>query len=97
MLTQYDQGDSVTLTCTFTNSAGTNTDPTEVILRVKDASGNVDVYTYTLAEITQSATGIYTKAITLDESGDWFYRWEATGDVIAAVEGAIYVKTSNVV
>lgn len=88
----YISGDAITLTATFANSAGTATDPTAVTLQVKDPSGNVDLYTYSLAEITKSGTGVYTKTISLDEAGWWFYEWQGTGTVAKVHNGKIYVE-----
>ena len=83
--TVYDKGDKVRLSATFSVS-GVNSDPTAVVLKVKDPSSNIATYTYALAEITKSATGIYYKDISIDESGEWYYRFEGTGAVEAADE-----------
>lgn len=87
----YDVGDSAVLTATFTVS-GTNTDPTTVTLYVNDPSGNVSSYTYAGGTITKTATGIYTKTITLDEAGTWPYLWVTTGTAAAAEEGSLSVE-----
>jgi hypothetical protein len=94
MANTYDIGDGVTLTSTF-SVATVNTDPTTVTLRVKDPGNNIDVYTYGAGEITKSDVGIYTKAITLDECGRWYVRWEGTGTVIAAEETYFEVRESK--
>ena len=90
----YDIGDGVRLKVTFTVNA-VNSDPTTVTLRVKDPSGNIDVYTYALVQVTKSAVGIYYKDIFIDESGEWFYRWEGTGAVEAADESYFDVDVSE--
>jgi hypothetical protein len=84
-------GDAIRLKNTFTVS-GTATDPTAVTLQVKDPSGNVDLYTYSLAEITRSSAGVFYKDITFDEAGWWVYEWAGTGACIAVEGNKILVK-----
>lgn len=91
----YDVGDTVRLGVTFAVS-GTNTDPGTVTLKVKDASGNTDTYTYALAQITKSATGIFYKDVALDEAGVWRYRWVGTGSAAGAEEGSLQVRHQTV-
>jgi hypothetical protein len=95
MANTYDIGDVVRLTGTFSVS-GTNTDPTTVTLRVMDPTGNKDVYTYALAQVTKSATGIFYKDVTLDESGHWWYRYEGTGAAAAVLEEWFEVRERKV-
>lgn len=83
--TTYDKGDRIRLSASFTSNS-VAADPTAVVLKVKDPSGNIATYTYALAEVTKSATGNYYKDISIDESGEWYYRWEGTGAVEAADE-----------
>ena len=90
----YDIGDVVRLTGTFSVD-GVDTDPTTVTLKVKDPSKNVATYTYALAELTKSDTGIYYRDISLDEGGIWWYRWEGTGTVESAEEGKFGVSMSE--
>ena len=90
----YDIGDGVRLKATFTLSS-VNTDPTAVKLKVKDPSGNIDIYTYALAQITKSAVGKYYKDIFVDESGEWFYRYEGTGTIEAADERKFIAEVSE--
>jgi len=95
MANVYDKGDLIRLTATFTVST-TPTDPTTVTLKVKDPSGNVATYTYALAEITKSSTGIYYKNISLDEAGYWYYQWTGTGAVESVEEDYLMVRTRQV-
>lgn len=69
-------GDTVKLTNTFKVS-GTATDPTSVTLTVTDPSGND-----TTPSPTNSATGVYTYDLAVDEAGVWIVKWE--GDSPAA-------------
>lgn len=88
----YIVGDAITLQASFTNSAGTATDPTDVTLQVKDPSGNTDLYTYSLAGLTKASTGVYTKSIALDEAGYWLYEWQGTGTIAKVDNGKIRVE-----
>jgi hypothetical protein len=78
----YNVGTAVTIYCTFSVS-GVNTDPTTITLEITDPQANTDTYTYALAQITKTATGMYNKEITPDEAGLWRYRWIGTGTCIA--------------
>jgi hypothetical protein len=90
----YDIGDVARVTMTFTVD-DVNTDPTTITLKVKDPTGNKTTYTYALAEVTRSAAGIYYKDISIDEAGQWYYRWEGTGAVETAEENYFMVRESE--
>lgn len=90
----YDIGDRVHLTAKFT-VGGVNTDPTAVLVRTKDPSGNITVYTLALGTVTKTGVGLYYRDISIDESGDWFYRWEGTGAVETADEAQIIAEQSE--
>ena len=90
----YDKNDKVRLTARFTIN-DILTDPTTVTLKIRNLSGVVGTYTYALAQVTKSATGVYYKDISLNLSGEWFYRWEGTGTVEAASETYLDVKDSE--
>jgi hypothetical protein len=70
-----------TLTNTFT-VAGVATDPTTVTLIVTDPEATATTYTFALAEITKTATGVYTKNITCSIAGEWQYEWVGTGTAV---------------
>lgn len=91
----YDIGDLIRLNAVFEVN-GTATDPATVTLKVKDPSGNVATYAYSLAEISRAAAGFYYKDISLDEAGIWYYRFEGTGGAQAAEEGSFEVRTQKV-
>jgi len=94
---RYDIGDSIRVTCTFTNLAGANTDPTAVKVTVKDPSAHETKYVYgTDPEVVKSATGIYYIDVTIDEQGRWWFRWDATGALTAAVEESVKIRANKV-
>lgn len=97
MALEHDLGDRIELRSSFRNAAGAFTDPTEVTYRVKDAGGSVTTYTYGGATVTKNATGSYSVFVTPTTSGTWYWRAEATGDVVDAVEGSFRVAASEVI
>ena len=42
------------------------------------------------------STGIYHYDLTVDQPGRWIYRWEATGALVGAEEGQLFVRRSRV-
>lgn len=80
-----------TLTNTFTNVSGVDTDPGTVQLVVVDPTSVSTTYTYP-AGITKVATGQYTKDIVCSVAGTWLYEWSATGAVTDAVAGTWEVQ-----
>lgn len=90
----YDIGDEVTMQATFRNEDGDLTTPTATTLRYMDPSGNVTVVNN--AALTSGGTGIKKYAITVDEEGDWFFRFTGTGAVTAAEEGRFKVRPQQV-
>ena len=89
MANSYDRGDLVRLRAEFKNAAGTLTNPTAVVLRVKDPAGAV-----TTPVTTTGAAGVYEHDLSLTLEGTWIYRFEGTGAVQAAEEGEVYVRNS---
>ena len=94
MANNYVKNQTVRITGTFTVS-GVNTDPTTVTLKIQTPAGVESTYTYALAQVTKSATGIYYKDVSLNEVGMWYYRWEGTGTVAAADETYLNVLQSE--
>jgi hypothetical protein len=92
-MTAYDIGDAVTMRAAFATEAGVPTNPTDVTLRTLSPAG-VEA-TYALGSLTALGAGVYTKTISVAESGRWFYRWLGTGAVQAAEEGDFWVRESR--
>ncbi len=83
-------------TGTFTDSAGTATDPAAIFGQVKDPSGNITSYEYGVdAELVKSATGIYYFDVDVDEPGDWWYRFYSTGSGQAAGETQFWARVQR--
>lgn len=71
-------GENATFGNTFT-VLGVNTDPTTIALTITDPAGTAVTYTYAALEITRTATGIYTKTVTVTLAGTWTGLWVGTG------------------
>lgn len=80
----YSRDTQVELTGTFKDSADALADPTEVTLYVLDPAGTLTTYTYGAAEVTRDSLGVFSKAVTLDQTGAWHYRFKGTGALIVA-------------
>lgn len=93
-MTTYDKGDVVRLSATFGNVSDVATDPTTVILRVKNSAGTT-VYTYAAAQISRDSAGNFHKDLALTVVGEWSYRWEGTGAVETAGEARLFVRPTR--
>ena len=76
-----------TLTNTFKNQAGADTDPPTITLTVTDPTQASTTYTFALGQITKTATGVYTKDIACSIDGTWTYEWTGTGAVADVTAG----------
>lgn len=91
---EYDIGDSCRTTAYFKMS-GVLSDPTTVTLRFKGPDGSVTSISTPDDRIVNDEVGVYYSDIFLDTSGDWYYRWEGTGAVMAAREKRLSVRPSE--
>jgi hypothetical protein len=95
-MTTYDIGDQVRISGSFTNLAGTATDPTALKIAIRTPNGAETVSTYgSDVAVVKDATGEYHFDVLLTEGGPWYYRWRATGAVTAAEEGFVKVRESE--
>lgn len=101
----YDVGDSVMLLAEMRVYGGTAlVDPTVTRVRVKPPTGDEMVFEFGVdAELTRQSgkpAGAFQCRIVATvpstaEDGDWLWRWEATGAVVAAAEGFFKVRESS--
>lgn len=92
----YDLGDQVRLTASFTNSDGTAIDPTVITVKYAAPDGSVTDLTYDIdLNVIREADGAYYVDFVPPAAGTWRYRWEASGAVTAAAEGAFQVRRSS--
>ncbi len=87
----YDVGDTVRITGTFTNLAGTNVDPSSVVGKYMQPDGTV--VTVESGDITNSAVGVYYYEFAVNTAGTWYYQIQGTGSNAGAYEGTIVVTT----
>lgn len=95
MTTTYVQGGLLRLTATFKNVKRYAADPDTVTLRVENPAGTVTSYTYAAEDLVKDGVGIYYYDLDLDTPGQWFYRFEGTGDCQAAAQGGFTVTAER--
>lgn len=86
---EYVLGTPVELTVTFTNLAGDPTDPSTVVCKVKKPDDTESDFTGT--DLANDDTGVYSTIFVADQVGDWRYRWEGSGALVAATEAIFTV------
>ena len=92
MANEYDKGDLIRVTGTFTTAAGAAINPDVVRFIVRSPLGVETSYLYgTDVELVRSATGIYYVDVSADVEGTWYYRYYSTGSGQAAGEGSFTV------
>jgi hypothetical protein len=81
----YNRDTEVTLTGTFRDLVlDALADPDAVTLYVLNPAGTVSTYTLAASEVTRDSLGVYSKDVTLDASGAWYYRFKGSGAVTVA-------------
>jgi hypothetical protein len=90
----YHKGNSIKSVASF-KVGGELTDPTTVTLKVKDPTETITSYTYALAEVTKSSTGVYYKEIPSDLVGIWRVEWIGTGACVAVDEDFYIIEPCN--
>ncbi len=94
-MNSYDLGDQVRLSATFTDVDGAAVDPTVITVKWAAPNGAVTDLTYGVdLNVTQEETGVFYVDFVPDAAGTWAYRWESSGTVTAAAEGAFMVRRS---
>lgn len=96
MANVYAKDSLVRVSSEFTVS-GTDSDPTTVKCFYKDPNNTITTLTYgTDAALIKDATGKYHADIGASIAGNWWYRFEATGVVVAANEAEFVVSLSQI-
>lgn len=91
----YDVGDQVKCSVAFTDANGNAADPTTVLFKYKRNHGGTTTLTYGEDDaVEKDGTGSYYVLLTVSAEGTWTYRWEGTGDVVAAAEDAFNTRDS---
>ena len=89
-MARYYIRQAVRETVTFT-VGGVATDPTTVVMTVKEPDNTETVYTYALSQITKDSTGVYHKDISTDQVGWHFWEMYGTGACEAATQGSFEI------
>jgi hypothetical protein len=86
----------IRLEARFFDDDDVDTDPDTVTFKTMSPTGGAVTYTYgTDANLGRTDTGDFYCDITPDESGEWFWRWTATGNgTTVANEGKFQVQHS---
>jgi hypothetical protein len=87
----YTTGNQIRLGVVFKNQQGRPTNPTSVIVRVKNPNNVIVDYTG-----VQSAIGTFYYVATANIVGTWYYRWIGTGAVQAAAEQSFIITSAFV-
>lgn len=92
----YDLGQSVKLSVSFTDAAGSAANPTTVTCTVREPDGTETEYTSaTTPAVSNPSTGTYELVLSPDQSGMWAYRWAgSTGSTTPVDEGQFHVLGS---
>lgn len=84
-------GDVRRVSAAIVNAAGTPTDPTTLVLKVRKPDDTVTTYTYGVGiVIVKDGVGAYHADLTLDQAGRWKYDWIGTGTAAFAEGSAFY-------
>jgi hypothetical protein len=86
MANEYQVGDLVRITGTWTDAGDVATDPTTVLAKHTDPLGATTALTVGTG-ITKDSTGVYYYDIDVDEAGTWLYRFYGQGGG-ASAQGA---------
>lgn len=97
MANVYAKDSLVRVSSEFT-VASADTDPTTVKCYYKDPNNLVTTLVYgTDNTLVRDATGKYHVDIPASTVGNWWYRFEATGSVVAANEAEFVVSLSQII
>jgi hypothetical protein len=97
MANDYAKNSLVRVSSEFTVS-GVDSDPTTVKCFYKNPTNTVTTLTYGVDNaLMKDATGKYHVDINATLVGNWWYRFEATGSVVAANEAEFVILPSQIV
>jgi len=88
------EGATLYLRFQFKTRAAVAADPTTIVFKVLDPSGNTT--TYALVDFTKLATGDYEFGIDVDEDGEWNWYLSTTGSPKVAANGRFIAEGARV-
>lgn len=93
VINSYEFGNMVTLNVIFTDvTTNMLVDPSIVTLRVLDPNNVEKIYTG--SQVIRNSLGNYSYPVFGDLAGIWNYRWEGSGNVVAAQESQFNIIPS---
>ena len=94
-----DIGDTIRLKATFTNIAGTDTDPTAIVLDIKEPDGVIVTKNGAPAapDLTTTGTGLFHYDFAITKAGRHIVNWTGTGAVATAEEIEFYARRKEAV
>lgn len=93
-VSEYDIGDLIYLSATFTNEAGALADPTTVTAQIRRVVGGLAAAPSDLTPVRLSL-GVWTVDYSCTAEGAYYYRFAGTGAVQQAAEGVFKVRPSR--
>lgn len=93
--TAYDIGDVKRCQCTFTNLAGTATNPTTVALTIREPDGVETAVAQ--GSMTNSGTGVWHYDYTISKAGRHVERWVGTGTVAVAEAAEFWARKKGTI
>lgn len=95
--TAYDVGDLKRCSCAFTSIAGAATDPTAVVLVIREPDGTEITKSYpTPSDITKDSTGNYHYDFAITKAGRHVERWVGTGAVAVGEKIEFWARAKGV-
>lgn len=86
-INSYTIGKAVRATATIRDFNSALIDPTALVFKILDPSSVITSYTYGVdPEVVRDGVGVYHIDFEVTEKGTWYYRCEATGNVVVAEE-----------
>ena len=98
-MNQYDVGDVIRVSGTFTDSSQAGVDPSSVTFQYRQHladPSSVTTLIYGINSVTRVSTGSFFSDVPVNSGGEWRYRWNGTGANAAAIEGAFLVRWRSV-
>ena len=87
-------GQVARISVAITDAVDVAADPGGLTLKIKPPAGAVVSHAYGAGVVLKDATGAYHADITLDQAGQYRWRWEASAPNVGADQGFLHVEAS---
>jgi uncharacterized protein YfaS (alpha-2-macroglobulin family) len=88
----YDKGDYIRISAIWRNDASVAVDPSTITLKIFGPSGQITQYTYAEGYVVKDSVGNFHYDFLPTERGNYTYRWEGTGNAIAAGQSSFFIE-----